>query len=210
NFNELTSSYRHRFNPSPILCCCDEDKQAIKILFKRLVLMINNLSLPQLTTLAIKITPSVLSNDYISEKAIPYYYRVNEATDPLYFSWNDKRKIDGTAKQILSYNSNQYNTADDFVQYPLKFDLEAYNFFRIEGAIGKKYTDAMTELKTIIDSNRLPINIISLAVGDDVSGVDMVEGCNLNDIQMQYDLLKNQMLCCLNKSISYWGQLQIS
>ena len=56
----------------------------------------------------IRITPSVLGDRPLSDKAIPYYYRQN-GTPPLYRLWSGEKTRRNRANQNLSYRYDEYN-----------------------------------------------------------------------------------------------------
>jgi hypothetical protein len=233
-FDELNSLFRTRFISSPILCCCADDTGHIRTLFKRLVLMIENLSLINSDNEAfrknsapIRITPSLLGKDPLSEKAIPFYYNVNEGPDPLYLSWNRERTERGTAGRILSYKASEYNNTDDFVLNPLKYDLEPSNFLRVEGHIGKDFRVAVEDIQKQRLSSRLPIEIVALS--SDTRGIFSITEALTTmdttgsitpafeillkhpacfaDIFLALDEWINKLRCCLMESSSYYRQL---
>ena len=168
-FDEQKSLYRTRFISSPVLCCCAEETKAVKMLFKKILLLLENLFIPtddnnpNKRGIPVRITPSTLGREPLSEKAIPFYYTVNKGTEPLYQNWSPERAASHTENQVLSYHSGDYNTQDDFVMHPLKYDLEPNNFLRIEGHIGKDYKTVITGLDKLKKTNRLPFDIVALS-----------------------------------------------
>lgn len=235
-FDEMNSQYRTRFISSPVLCCCADDTRAVKSLFNRIVLMIDNFAIPGIGNGAfnqqteIKITPSTLGREPLSEKAIPFYYNTNSGTDPLYLNWNIHRTLRGTASQILSYKSNEYNTTDDFVMNPLKYDIEPNNFLRIEGHIGQDYRSVLAQLDTLKRDNRLPFEVVALSsdtrsifnIIDALTTMDttgsvtsafeiMIKNpCCFSDIFLALDQWLNKLLCCLLEQKKYYMALPLA
>ena len=232
-FDEMNSLYRTRFISSPVLCCCADDANAVKSLFRRLVLMMDNFLLKAAGNdtfnqkLSIKITPSFLGKEALSEKAIPFYYNVNTGVEPLYLSWNRKRTETNTATHILSYKSSDYNTTDDFVMNPLKYDLEPNNFLRIEGHIGQDYRTVLSNLTTLKRSNRLPFDVVALSsdtrgifsITDAITTMDTTGSiaaafeemikhpCCFSDIFLALDEWINKVRCCLAEQMRYYMAL---
>lgn len=196
--------YRNSFMPSPASCCeCEEETEALKLLFRRLVeITLKFTNAPPLPTAStglpdpqIRITPSKLADVPISDKCIPYYYLQN-GTPPLYQSWNPKKTKRRKAKQNLSFRADEYATAN-FVKKPLEYDIEPYNFLRIEGHLGKNYLSALQTLITLKQQNRLPIEIIALRTGafDENMTVDLSkEECRFQDLETLYDTLREELL----------------
>lgn len=104
----------------------------------------------------IRITPSTLGDKPLSEKAIPYYYQ-QSGNPPLFKLWNADKTHRNKANQNLGYRSDEYQPpAPAFVTNALGYDLEPYNFLRIEGHLGKRYQIVLTTLSSIKDQFRLP------------------------------------------------------
>jgi len=210
------SKYRNYFIPSPVLSHQEQGYKEFKSLFLRLVRMIANRNLP-LPTVAgtatadtnIRITPSTIGTQLLGVRAIPYYYKPNEATNKLVDVWNYAETKRGKQNLILSYKPS-YNNTDDFVLNPLRYDLEPYNFLRVEGHIGKGYAAVLANLKKLVNDNRLPVDIVALELSNDASNTKIDDVCAITHIQMQYELLKNELKCCLKKNIKFWGELVIA
>ena len=213
--DDVPSVNRHYFVYSPLFQRKDL-LITLRSLFRRMVLMLNNFNIPPVASSGklgydsmIKITPSNLTANRLSCKAIPYYYVPTGNPIPLYKNWSAQQSARGRAQQILSYNSDLYNKTDDFVQSPLRYDLEPYNFFRVEGIAGKNVTGVLSTVKNLIYEQRLPVQVIALATGNPRSASGSVdECCTLSDFETQYQLLRRQLICCLKSNVTYWGSLE--
>lgn len=202
----MISSYRHYFIYSPLF----EKKNLIlelRFLFSKMELMKNNIFIPPFVSLNeaphndIRITPSVLSDAPLSAKAIPYYYR----PAPLYPSWSFDKTLRGKANQNLSFHAPQMNTADEFVNTPLKYDLEPFNFLRIEGHIGMGLQDVMKKINALKTIFRLPIDVVALSTGEaDLSTItNNTVSCNIRDIQTSYEIIRREWEAIIGKTIEY-------
>ncbi|WP_019867400.1 hypothetical protein [Methylovulum miyakonense] len=201
-------NYRQSFLASAAISRCEQLTRQVLLLFRRMVEMVNNFtdspSLPPMTDAAIdpqiRITPSKLGNQPLSEKAIPYYYG-QTATPPLYQLWNDDKTQGNKANQNLSYRAAEYQpAAPAFASNPLAYDLEPFNFLRIEGHLGKPYPHVMDNLLAIKSSQRLPIDIIALRSGafDETAPIDVSkENCRFQDLDLLYVTTREQILCFL-------------
>lgn len=218
-------AYRHYFIYSPLF-----DQQGmvgeLKTLFKRLVLLIESFFLPTVSgnntkeDTSLRITPSMLWDVPLSKKAIPYYYLVNSGTQPLYLSWDHRRTLLHDAKRHLSYHATQYNNgSDDFVVSPLSYDLEPYNFLRIEGIVGKSYVHVLRQVKQQIQKNRLPVDIIALSTDTGTGFTNQLNNasnridrstdalemlCHFQDLESMYDSMRREILCMLCKELKYY------
>ena len=231
------SSYRHYFIYSPLF---DQKNifAELKSLFQRLVLLRLRFFLPPVNSGPlssridpnIRITPSKLCDVPLSKKAIPYYYQVAGTTFPLYQYWSFEKKRLGVPQHNLSYHANLYNATDEFVIKPLLYDLEPYNFLRIEGIIGKPYTRVLASIKRQILENRLPFDVIALNTENskvlegltlnrassidfsaNISGIDMLNTlCHFQDLEAMYYTMKNEMLCMLCKELKYYYDIRFA
>ncbi|XZF12933.1 PKD domain-containing protein [Chitinophagaceae bacterium MMS25-I14] len=232
-------SYRHYFIPSPLLQCRCNLVTELRWLFKRLVLLIQEFipaagnnndttgflsSKRNILGAPIRITPSRFGNVTLSEKSIPFYYEVNGSPDKLYQYWNYNKTKHGKANRNLSYHAPEYNNTDDDIIHPLRYDLEAYNFLRIEGHIGRRYTQALTGITTLRDTNRLPFDVIALSADVDTlraellailrststTGIkelfqgDNIPKCHFQDLEALYDTVAADLVCTLCKQMQYF------
>lgn len=212
--NVLHSSYRHHFRYSPLFQKKDLHGR-LRSLFRRLALMTANFKVPDPVGTkdnpdgTIRITPSRLDPSPLSDKAIPYYYEVSKPTaDPLYRHWSYEKTQATDAGDNLSYHAGEYATKD-FIAQPLQYDLEPYNFLRVEGHLGKAFPHVLQNLKRLIKDNRLPIDVVGLSLGADASDTELVDPKVLQDIQVQYEVLKAEVICCLKRQAKYFGKLAI-
>lgn len=213
------SIYRHHFLPSSALSGCAERTRELEQLFQRIVELTarftNTPPLPEPTTKSlsdpqIRITPSKLADVSLSDKAIPYYY-LQEGNPPLFQLWNAEKTRRNRANQNLSYRSDEYTpSAPPFVTDALRYDLEPYNFLRIEGHLGKNYLRVLESLLTLKSKYRLPIEVIALRTGlfDETISVDLSkEECRFQDLETLYDTLKAQLICFLCDEVQYFYNL---
>jgi hypothetical protein len=204
-----SSVYRNSFLASSASTNCDERTKEVVLLFHRLVEMIAHftdtpplspllkLKKAGITDTQIHITPSKLADVPLSDKAIPYYYQQSGEL-PLFELWNAEKSRHNRANQNLSYRSYQYQPkAPVFITDALHYDLEPYNFLRIEGHLGKHYQGVMTTLLTLKARYRLPIEVIALRSGvfDDTITVDLTKESNrFQDLEALYDVLREELL----------------
>jgi hypothetical protein len=201
--------YRQPFLPSPAVGDCVEETSELLLLFSRLVEMAarfsNTPALPKGGGDAridpqIRITPSVLGNEPLGTKAIPYYYRQN-GTPPLYRLWNWQKTRRDRANRNLGFRHDEYDPPPPaFVSDPLRYDLEPYNFLRIEGHLGKDYRDVMRTLLLLRSQYRLPVDVIAIRAGvyDPAQPVDSSqESARFQDLEALYDALREELLSSL-------------
>jgi hypothetical protein len=109
----------------------------------------------------VKITGSRRKCPPLSEQAIPFYYKNNTA---LRLLWNPAMTAAGRTDAIPSYYPHPSPTEKPFDQ-PLCYDLEQYDFYRVEGHIGKSLTEGFTAICNLRNELNLPFNIVLVRVG---------------------------------------------
>lgn len=202
--------YRQAFLASPAVGDCAAQTKEIVQLFARLVEMAArftdapalpaaNPSLP--VDPQIRVTPSTLGRAALATKAIPYYY-TQDGNPPLYQLWNPENTRRNRANQNFSYNADLYTnpSAPVFVTDPLRYDIEPWNFLRIEGHLGKQYQNVLTSLLTLKSQYRLPIDVIALRTGayDDSQSVDFSkESARFEDLESLYEALRGDLMSAL-------------
>jgi hypothetical protein len=197
------SVYRQYFIYSPLFNSQKQRLDEIRFLFTRIKLLIRQFfpdSLVVFDERQIKITPSRFGHAYLSDRCIPYYYKLAEPNAELYQYWNYEKSSKGLAKSNLGYNSGEYaETNNTQVTNPLLFDIERYNFFRIEGHIGKPVLTALTEVKKIKQDFNLPFDLIALS-SDFVATILKGEEpqCVIQDLEADYRLLIVEYICKLH------------
>ncbi len=213
--------YRQQFMASAAVSGCEEQTRELKQLFRRLVEMIARFTdTPPLAKASgsadidetIRITPSRLGDVPLSNKAIPYYYQ-QTGSPPLFKLWNAEKTRRNRAVQNLSYRSDEYTpSAPEFVTHALRYDLEAHNFLRIEGHLGKDVQSVTKTLLSLKEQYRLPIEVVALRTGvfDEKLPIDLSkERCWFQDLEALYDALREELLCCLCGGVRFFYDLSI-
>jgi hypothetical protein len=202
------------------------------MLHKRIVLLLKSFDFTlvndPLSTTIIRITPSYEKKSFLSERAIPFYYQhknpypltslSSAISDQLQKNWNydsiRKNKISGTVVQLQAYWNQHVNQLvdRDSVQTPFYYNLDPYNFLRIEGHFKKSYTTVLDDpafglnvLKARFD---LPFNVVALRLQG--KAFDDVEArCNFEDLRSQYAAIRAGFLCKLD-NVSGRIQLELN
>ncbi|MCO4294460.1 hypothetical protein NF867_16480 [Solitalea sp. MAHUQ-68] len=206
--NTLTgkqSAYRQFFIYSPLFDAQSYQLGEIRFLFNKLKLLILNFT-PDVPSefgkRQIKITPSSFGKTQLGDRCIPYYYnlKVGAGQSSLLQFWNYKKTIEGEADYNLGYKSDEYTDASNtLVREPLLFDIEKYNFFRIEGHIGKQVATALPDILEIKQENNLPLEVIALSadfIGAILKGEE--PQCVIQDLESDYRVLIAEFICKLH------------
>ncbi|MFT3794684.1 hypothetical protein [Flavobacterium sp.] len=165
--------------------------QKLRLLFERLEHLLTGFKLEK--NKRIKVTPSVYGPVPLSGKAIPFYY---DDILQLNRKWHPGLTAKGRNDTILSYHSDLPGyTNRDAVRRPLRYDLEPYNFFRIEGHAGMDYKEAIKELTVIKNSYNLPFRITALnavSFANREMDISKFEG-RWDDLETDYDLARKRV-----------------
>jgi len=225
-------AYRHYFIPSPILAREPTLAQDLQSLTLRLALLFDKFSVPspdklndKLLEKSLRITPSKFGNVPLSRKSIPYYYSVKSGPKPLYVFWDAEKTRAKAEDRNLSYHASQYNTKDEEIREPLLYDLEPYNFLRIEGHLGAPFRSALKVIQSQRAKYRLPIEVLALgadlraaiqllraavATGDRSELSSLLaeaRACHFQDLEAIYQDRSKGLFCFLCKEMKYYYDL---
>ena len=145
---------RHSFYHSPVATSDDENYERVIMLIKRFIEKVNKF---KSHNGPVKITPS---NLYVrlGNKAVPYYYNVDQ---PLLAQWNFEKTKTDRETYNLSYHIANLAT-DDYVQNPLNYNIDNYDFYRIEGHLGLPYETAVQNINDLKVKYGLPFDVAVL------------------------------------------------
>ena len=181
-------SYRNYFMYSSLFSQIGDDGAGAILLFNRMVIMVNQFTIQSQALqrqVALKITPSLYELALLSERAIPYYYKLNVSGAELYKYWSYYKTSHGKAAFNLSYNANLYSTNTTVAQ-PLLYDIERFNFFRIEGHIGQNYSTVLTNILNQRLNYNLPFDVVAVSA-DQLQSTAPLPDCNMNDLDTDYN-----------------------
>ncbi|XOV67688.1 MAG: PKD domain-containing protein [Fluviicola sp.] len=199
DFWEENNPTRHKFHPSPVLTNHYSARQHLISVFERMSEMVARYSVfTALSTDEIRITPSNIEKP-ISNRAIPFYY------DPLYDAdsnsrlvrlWDFKR---GTLRQydeILGYKQAD-ESSNPLVVQPLQYNINPFDFYRIEGHQGLLYQDALERVNQIRDQFALGFDTKVLGISVDASQTINIDDytCDFVDLQAQLETCKDMQYC---------------
>ncbi|GAB2765071.1 hypothetical protein GCM10027275_02930 [Rhabdobacter roseus] len=210
NTAQVTSQYRHYFRPSPVIHAAKSQVAMVRALVQKAMRMLGQFRVPARTSLEkgseIRITPSHLGRGPLSEKAIPYYYDLLAGTPPLLSLWNPARSQYGQANHNLSYYAPNYPASTpDFVAQPLRYDLEPYNFLRIEGHVGMPVREALTTLTELRNRQRLPFDVVAVRTGNALQGLSTLRVedlcCCFDDLETMFRIALLELRCLYAGSV---------
>lgn len=207
---QVRSNYREYFVYS-LLFNDQKDKSAeVRLLFARIRILITNVDFNSITNLdnrIVKITPSRYGYVDLSDQCIPFHYNVTDKGNELYRYWSYEKTRRGNYRFNLGYNAFQYCTADNAV-HPLLYDIERFDFFRVEGHIGKNITQAISLVKTLQQQNNLPFDIAALSadyIGALVRGEE--PQCIIQDLESDYRMVIAEFICKVHDAFCFTARL---
>lgn len=206
------SQYRNYFTPSEAIAGNNDALDRLVMLHKRMVLMtrkfnlsiVNNPSTepipPNPLGQPVFITPSNEKRDPLSMRSIPYYYLINEeeaGLGTLEENWSYKFIKECLFKhglRPLAYGNQDIVQTNNQgpIKTPLYYDIDAYNFLRIEGTIRQRYLDVEDELDNLRSRFNLPFNFLTVRLSGEPFD-DIKERCNFDDIRTQYLMLREKL-----------------
>lgn len=132
--------YRHHFYKAPILDNQNQTYKNFECLVHRLIAIVSKYNA---SANAIKITPSKVFGK-LGSKSVPYYYNVDV---PFLYAWDFEKTNIFMHKSNFSYHTINL-LSDDFITTPLKYSLDNYDFYRIEGYLNDSIDDVRNLLNT--------------------------------------------------------------
>lgn len=205
------SLYRQDFIYSPLFNDHRNKLSEIRSLFTRLKLLLSQFSVNSMLAFErkqVRITPSRYGKTNLSERCIPYYYDVAEPQQELYRYWNYNKTKRGEQTHNLSYNSSSYN-APFPITHSLLYDIEPFNFFRIEGHIGKHINEALPIVKQQQQDNNLAFEVVALSadyIGTLIRGEE--PKCVIQDLESDYRVLIAEFVCRLHDAFCKVGRTE--
>lgn len=200
------NAFRQYFESSPILNGQDKKVEEAALLLERLVAMVEGYSIDKLNPQEpIVVTPTNLGHEYLSYRAIPYYYNWKRINPFWYFN----RSYSGNEAYNLGYRAAEQTNAPEPVKNPLLYDIERFDAFRIEGHIGINYKIALRDLINKKHSFNLPFEVLALNALD---LTDILNGrnikCHVEDLESDYRVMITGIVCQLQQIIAYVGDLR--
>ncbi|MEQ1353489.1 MAG: hypothetical protein ABLT11_05690, partial [Candidatus Acidiferrum sp.] len=156
-------------------------------LAQKLDALIQTFQIPAKTDV-IRITPSRFENDRLEERAIPYYYVVNE-TNPIQQAWSYRLHQQGMDARNYSYNAAVYG-AQGGAASPFTAQMGCFSFFRIEGYLGQDVSTATTAIENEIKANGLPFTVRAVFCGTDPAKAVVKPGIRYTDLHRLHYLLR--------------------
>ncbi|HEX6368219.1 MAG TPA: hypothetical protein VF006_04770 [Longimicrobium sp.] len=157
---------RTGFYPSPVTSRTAGELEHARFLVQRLDALINHFQVSTASTLAVRVTPSFREDRPLEDRAIPFYYAAGGA-DPLHMRWSWRLSRRGAQAQAYGYHAAAWAAAGSPAANPLAFQIGRFDFFRVEGVVGKPVATALEAVQEQIDARNLPFAVRAVLLGTD-------------------------------------------
>ncbi|HEX6912152.1 MAG TPA: hypothetical protein VF142_17245 [Longimicrobium sp.] len=150
--------------PSPVTSPTARALDHARFLVQRLDALVNRFSVSTDAALPVRVTPSMLEDRPLEDRAIPFYYTPGGA-DPVRRHWSWRLVRRGAADSTYSYYAPTYATAGSPAATPLDYQVARNTFFRVEGVVGKTVGVALEAVQAAIRDYNLPFAVRAVLVG---------------------------------------------
>lgn len=213
------SQYRNNFVSIPLTPEQRAAKATVIAYNVRMVLMLRKFDVaivhnPSTTTPPVtRITPSFEKWGRLSQRSIPFYYKIDDA-DPqlgtLERVWNYENVLRNKDKAgqypVVAYGNQNVNQGAPIspVETPLYYDQDQFTFLRAEGFLRKPYSTVLTELEDIKHAFDLPFNVVAVRLQGTATPDEILERCNFSDLRSQYTANRSEFLCKMNRFFDHF------
>ncbi len=222
SFNFPSSVYRHTFVNSRNVEMQRKAYHTAQVLFARLTSLTENFK-PDLNKDDIRITPSVEPGIALSERSIPFYYAADDdKRSTLLPVWNSEFVRQGKLNRIYNYYTNanmcvkdKFNNGHDVSKddpsfFPLMYNNERSNFYRIEGYSGLQLLDVFDELQSYIHNYSLPFDLQLVGLNRTTQLVIKEMRLRFNDLDSMYNVMCEEILCLLTTELNYFKNIRLT
>lgn len=196
--NSPVKHFRHGFYKSPALTCGSGKLESCRSLVLRLIEIIGRFGEKKGE---IKITPSKKMGK-LGDRAIPFYYAVDL---PLLKYWNDDKAKKNAQDTNLSYHREMLAQLPH-IQDPLRYNIDGFDFYRIEGHQGKDYKTALEEINHQKEQYGLAFDVKALSVNLNTEklNTDQYE-CEFEDLKLLLNAWTAEQECILAQVASFFS-----
>ncbi|RVT48936.1 hypothetical protein [Rubrivivax albus] len=149
--------------PSPLDAASRHGRAHARFALWKLDAMLAAFAMPADTTL--RVTPSRGDAQPLAGRAIPWHYRVLEAS-PIHVAWDFQRAARGQEGEHLGYRAASWASTEQ-ARSPLQFAIGGHDFFRVEGHLGRPVEQVGNELRALIARHNLPFQVQEVLLHND-------------------------------------------
>jgi hypothetical protein len=189
--------------PSPLDASARQSAAHGRFLAWKLDALIRAFALP--TDVATVITPSHSDARTLEERAIPWHYRGNSDTTevpPIHAAWNFRLSASHREGQNLGYRSTNWASSAQ-ARDPLGFAIGGFDFFRIEGHLGRQVEAVGDELRRVIADRNLPIHVQEVLLHNDRKLIKRRPLIRYTPLHSLHYLVRQDVSLRLDESLSF-------
>lgn len=190
--------FRHGFYKSPALIGGSGKLETCRSLVLRLIKIIGSFGEKPGE---IKITPSRKIGS-LGDRAIPFYYAVDL---PLLEYWNHDKTKKNAQDTNLSYHREKLAKLSH-IQDPLRYNIDNFDFYRIEGHQGKHYKTALEEINDQKEQYGLAFDVKALSVNLNTENLNIDDyECEFEDLKVLLNAWTAEQECILAQVASFFS-----
>jgi len=149
--------------PSPLDASARQSAAHGRFMAWKLDALIRAFALP--SDVATVITPSHSEARTLEDRAIPWYFNASDAA-PIHVAWNFRLSASRREGQNLGYRSANWASSAQ-ARDPLGFAIGGFDFFRVEGHLGRQVETVGNELRRLIADRNLPLQVQEVLLNND-------------------------------------------
>lgn len=140
----------------------------------------------------INLIPSVNRRQSFGSLAVPYYYTPKSGVQELIrLVWDYSLSSSGREEEILGYHFLK-------VPHPLLFNIEDFDFFRLEGYIGQSINVVYEKIQKIRADYNLAFDVKCLKIGTQTSPSSIHQYLD-EDLDLLYQKVRDDVVCSLEE-----------
>jgi PKD repeat protein len=168
--------------------------------------MLRNIS-PVPSASPVRITPGAPVSGQLSDQPIPFYFRLG-GDSKLDQVWNPGHALRFRFGSNTSYHKRDGST-DSCIHQPMDHNPDQHAFYRIEGHIGKSFTEALQTVEAERERLNLPVKVIGLKLSHNPANIAFDAECRFDDLDQQYDTITTDLSCLFEEEITFFTHLRI-
>ena len=197
--------------PSPLDAAARQNAAHSRFLAWKLDALIRAFALP--TDVATVITPSHSDARTLEERAIPWYFGTSSRTTsgtsssdgegpPIHVAWNFRLSASHREGQNLGYRSATWASSAQ-ARDPLGFAIGAFDFFRVEGHLGRPVETVGDELRRLITDRNLPFQVQEVLLHNDRKLIKRRPPIRYTPLHSLHYLVRQDVSLRLDESLSF-------
>ena len=153
------------------------------------------------TDTALRVTPSHADDRPLESRAIPWHYRA-DAEPPIHAAWNFRLSARRHEGHNLGYRAGSWTTTARS-RDPLAFGIGGHDFFRIEGHLGRPVEEVGDELRKLIASRNLPLQVQEVLLHNDRRLIRKRPPIRFTPLHSLHHLVRQDVAWRMDESLSF-------